>query len=68
MIYIPNKLKVGFQNRSGTYTGKLAYIIYYDQKGKLRKEPSWNNWRSKDIEPEESRGETHCLGHMDDWS
>ena len=57
MIYIPNKLKVGFQNRSGTYTGRLAYIIYYDPKGKLRKEPSWNNWRSKDIEPEEYTNE-----------
>ncbi len=53
MIYIPNKLKVGYQNRSGTYTGKLAYIIYYDQKGKLRKEPSWNNWRDGDIEPDD---------------
>lgn len=57
MIYIPNKLKVGFQNRSGTYAGRLAYIIYYDQKGKLRKEPSWNNWRNKDIEPEEYTNE-----------
>ena len=57
MIYIPNKLKVGFQNRSGTYTGKLAYVIYYDQKGKLRKEASWENWRSKDIEPEEYENE-----------
>lgn len=53
MIYIPNKLKVGYQNRSGTYTGRLAYVIYYDQKGKLRKEPSWNSWRSEDIEPDE---------------
>ena len=48
-IFVPKKLNVGFQNRSDTYTGKLAYVIYYDQKGKLRKEPSWNSWRDKSI-------------------
>ena len=52
-LFIPQKVKVGYQNRAGTYTGRLAYIIYYDNKGKLRKEVSWENWRSKDIEPEE---------------
>ena len=44
-IFIPKIINVGYQNRSGTYTGKLAYVIYYDEKGKLRKEASWNNWR-----------------------
>lgn len=53
MIYIPNKLRVGFCNRSDTYTGKLAYVIYYDQNGKLRKETSWDSWRDHDIAPEE---------------
>jgi hypothetical protein len=48
-IFIPETIKVGFQNRNGTYTGKLAYIIYYDQKGVLRKETSWNGWRDKSI-------------------
>jgi hypothetical protein len=52
-IFIPKKIKVGFQERSDTYTKKLAYIIYYDQANKLRKETSWQNWRSKDIEPED---------------
>lgn len=52
-ILIPKKIKVGFQERSGTYTGKLAYVIYYDHINKLRKETSWENWRSKDIEPED---------------
>jgi len=52
-LNIPNKIKVGFQNRQGTYTGKLAYIIYYDQKGKLRKEGSWNSWRDKNIPDQE---------------
>jgi len=50
-IFIPQKLKVGFNNRDGTYTGKLAYVIYYDNAGKLRKQISWENWRDKNIEP-----------------
>ena len=53
MIYIPDKIKVGYQNRKDTYTGKLAYVIYYDRYGKLRKEPSWNTWRDEKIEPNE---------------
>lgn len=48
-IFVPKTINVGYQNRSGTYTGKLAYVIYYDEKGKLRKEASWNSWRDKDI-------------------
>ncbi len=52
-LNIPEKINVGFQERSGTYTGKLAYVIYTDHKGKLRKENSWNNWRNNKIDPEE---------------
>ena len=52
-LYIPKKIKVGYQKRNDTYTNKLAYIIYYDDKGKLRKETSWENWRNKNIAPEE---------------
>jgi len=48
-IFIPKIIKVGFQNRNDTYTKKLAYVIYYDQKGKLRKEISWQSWRDKKI-------------------
>lgn len=48
-IYVPKKINVGYQNRNDTYTGKLAYVIYYDEKGKLRKETSWNSWRDKKI-------------------
>ena len=44
---------MGFQTRNDTYTKKLAYVIYYDEKGKLRKEPSWNSWRDKKIDPKE---------------
>ena len=50
-IYIPQKIKVGYQNRRSTYTGKLAYVIYYDEKNKLRKEKSWNGWRDNTIDP-----------------
>mgnify|MGYP003293415702 CR=1 FL=1 len=37
-IFIPKKIKVGFQTREDTYTKKLAYVIYYDTQGKLRKD------------------------------
>jgi len=50
--YIPKKLKIGFQqNRKDTLDGKLAYVIYYDDHGKLRKERSWNTWRHDEVEP-----------------
>lgn len=52
-IFIPKTINVGYQNRSDTYTGKLAYVIYYDEKGKLRKEASWNSWRDDKIPNEE---------------
>lgn len=52
-IYVPKKIKVGFNERDDTYTGKLAYVIYYDEKGKLRKEKSWESWRDTSIDPEE---------------
>jgi hypothetical protein len=48
-IFIPKKINVGYQKRTDTYTKKLAYVIYYDQKGVLRKETSWQNWRDKKI-------------------
>jgi hypothetical protein len=46
-LFIPQKLKVGFQLRKDTYSGKLGYVIYWDNKGKLRKETSWNSWCHK---------------------
>jgi hypothetical protein len=49
-LFIPKKLLIGFQERTDTFTGKLAYVIYYDEKNKLRKEGSWNSWRDRDIE------------------
>ena len=45
-LYIPTKLKVGFNLRQDTYTGKLGYVIYHD--GKVwRKETGWESWRQK---------------------
>lgn len=52
-IFIPQKIRVGFQERNDTYTKMLAYVIYYDEKGKLRKEASWESWRDEKIEPVE---------------
>ena len=43
-LTIPDNLQVGFNNRSDTYTGKLAYVVYKDTKGVLRKEKSWMGW------------------------
>jgi hypothetical protein len=48
-IYIPGKVNVGFQERTDTSNGKLAYITYIDDKGKLRKEKSWTDWQDKKI-------------------
>lgn len=48
-IFIPQVIKVGYQHRSDTYTQKLAYVIYYDETGKLRKEESWQSWRDASI-------------------
>jgi hypothetical protein len=56
-LYIPGKIKVGFRDRDGTYTGKLAYVIYYDHKGILRKEKSWESWRDEKIAPVEFSNE-----------
>jgi uncharacterized protein (DUF2132 family) len=52
-LFIPSKMKVGFQARKDTYTGQLAYVVYYDSKGVLRKEKSWEQWRDKKIDPVE---------------
>ena len=51
-IFIPKTITVGCQKRSDTFTGTLAYVIYTDHKGVLRKKESWENWRSKEIEPQ----------------
>lgn len=42
-LFIPTKCKVGFNPRTDTYSGKLAYVIAQDGK-KWRKETSWLGW------------------------
>ena len=53
LLVIPKKLKVGFQERSDTYSKKLGFVVYIKDDGKLSKEKSWNGWVSKDIPAEE---------------
>lgn len=43
-IFIPKTCRVGFQDRSDTFTNKLGYVIYYGPRGELRKEASWTGW------------------------
>jgi hypothetical protein len=50
-LYIPDTITIGFQPRGDTYTNKLGYVIYTDEKGKLRKEASWQSWRDHNIAP-----------------
>lgn len=49
-LNIPQTLKVGFQNRKDTFSGKLAYVTYINNKGEIAKQPSWEGWRDKTIE------------------
>ncbi len=56
-MYIPKLIKVGYQERKDTYTGKLAYVIYTDDKGILRKEKSWQGWRDNKINPDDFENE-----------
>lgn len=49
LLHVPKTLTIGFKNREDTTDGKLAFIIYHDEKGVLRKENSWNGWRDKSI-------------------
>ena len=75
-LYIPSKLNVGFQKRNDTFTGQLAYIIYYDMKGVLRKEKSWQTWRDHKIAAQEITNEPtegfvlnkKVGGYKSDWN
>lgn len=74
-LFIPETIKVGYQKRDDTYTKKLAYVIYIDQTGKVRKEASWNTWRDNSIEPNDFKNEPtegfvlnkHVGGHKSGW-
>lgn len=51
-LNIPETLKVGFNNRPDTYSGKLAYVTYINKKGDIAKATSWNGWIDKNIDVE----------------
>lgn len=57
LMNIPSNIIVGYQNRNDTYTGKLAYVVYKDSKGVLRKERSWSSWRDESIKQNEFKNE-----------
>jgi len=75
-LLIPEKINVGFCCRNDTYTAKLGYVIYYDHKGVLRKEKSWQGWRDQKIDPQEFKNvptEGFVLnrkvgGYKSDWN
>jgi hypothetical protein len=50
-LTVPATIAIGQVKRSDTYTGRLGYVIYKDEKGVLRKKTSWEGWRDKTIEP-----------------
>ena len=50
---IPKKVHIGFQERTGTYSGKLGFVTYMKPDGSgLKQEGSWNSWRDNKIEPD----------------
>lgn len=52
-LYIPKRIKVGYRTRKDTFSQRLAYITYYDDKGVHRKQTSWDGWRDQKIPAEE---------------
>ena len=56
-LNIPEELRVGYQKRKDTYSGKLAYVTYLNNKGEIAKSGSWNSWRDKEIKVGEFKNE-----------
>lgn len=56
-MFLPKEIKIGYQNRMDTYTGKLGYVVYFDERGKLRKERSFESWRDADISTDQYENE-----------
>lgn len=46
-LFIPKEIKVGYNQRSDTYTEKLGFIIYKDAKGVWKQEKAWERWRDE---------------------
>lgn len=74
-IFIPKQITVGYQQRNDTYTKKLAYVIYTDNKGVLRKEKSWQSWRKEELGRDDFKNEAiegfvlnkNVGGHKSGW-
>jgi len=49
-LLIPKIIHVGYQKRRDTYTGQLAYVVYEDHEGAIKKRGSWESWRDKKIQ------------------
>lgn len=45
-IFIPTKIKVGFNKRDDTFTKKLGFVIYWKD-NEWKQEKSWEGWREK---------------------
>lgn len=52
-LNIPQTIKVGFQNRSDTYSGFLAYVVYLKKDKSIAKETSWKGWCDSKIPTKE---------------
>jgi len=50
LLKIPEKLLIGFNERKGTFTGRLSYVTYYRGK-EIAKKTSWEGWRDEKIAP-----------------
>ena len=49
-LIVPEDVVVGFQKRSDTYSGLLAFITYRDKDGKTKQKNSWERWRNQQIQ------------------
>ena len=52
-MFIPKRINVGFQDKEVANYIRLAYVIYWDEKGILRKELSCNKWRNQGVPSKE---------------
>lgn len=75
-LNIPSTLKVGYQKRSDTYSGKLAYVTYVNKKGDIAKQTSWDGWRDRSINPDDFENvptegfvlNRHAGGYKSGWN
>ena len=58
-LIIPEKLKIGFNEREDTYTGLLGFITYELPNGTNKHKKSWDNWILKDLGVKEFENVPH---------